>query len=99
MKTKRQNSIEARKINIRLLFGVITALTAMITPDTAQSAGEVVVAGSSWMGGKGVDVRNNADALNCWGSSYTVCPTSGQSVYTGCEWQCVELTQRLYTTR
>jgi hypothetical protein len=65
----------------------------------AQTPGSVIVAGSTWLGGKGVDVHwNNNDCCCGYGSSYTICPGTGSSVYTGCEWQCVELPQRLYTT-
>jgi len=66
----------------------------------AQIGGSVIVASNAWMGGLGVDIHWNSNVCCCgWGSSYTICPSSGQSVYTGCEWQCVELPQRLYTTR
>ena len=72
----------------------MTSITAQ-----AQAPGSVIVAGSSWLGGKGVDVHwNNNDCCCGYGSSYTICPGTGSSVYTGCEWQCVELPQRLYTT-
>jgi PA14 domain/Bacterial Ig-like domain (group 3)/Ig-like domain from next to BRCA1 gene/CHAP domain len=78
----------------------MVALTVMASFTTqAQAPGSVIVAGNTWLGGKGVDVHwNNNDCCCDYGSSYTVCPSTGASVYTGCEWQCVELPQRLYTT-
>ena len=78
-------------------MAAVAAMTSITTQ--GQTPGSVIVAGSTWLGGKGVDVHwNNNDCCCTYGSSYTICPGTGSSVYTGCEWQCVELPQRLYTT-
>src|SRR5438046_317876 len=82
-----------------ILLSGIAAINLTMAVDKA-SAATVLVGGGSWMGGNGVNVYwNNGDCCCGWGYSYTVCPATGASVYTGCEFQCVELTQRLYTTR
>src|SRR5437016_3417390 len=79
---------------------IVIALATSSYSAHAQAGGSVIVAANAWLGGNGVDVHWNAGDCCCgWGNSYTICPSTGASVYTGCEWQCVELAQRLYTTR
>ncbi len=66
---------------------------------SAASCGSVLLAGSAWLGGLGVDVKSNgADqgtGTSCGGSAVN----SVNGVKTGYEWQCTELVNRLYVTR
>jgi CHAP domain-containing protein len=65
----------------------------------AAPRGAVLLTGSAWLGGHGVDVMaNGANSTSVWGNSFAVTP-HGQSVYAGYEWQCVELVNRLYITK
>ncbi len=61
------------------------------------SCGTVILSGSSWLGGNGVNVYSNGGdegtGVSCGGTS-TV-----NGVTAGSEWQCVELVNRLYLTR
>ena len=57
-------------------------------------SGVVLLAGSSWLGGEGVDVCSNSpSSTDNFGSHST------NGVYDGEMWQCVELPVRLYLTR
>ncbi len=62
------------------------------------SCGTVLLAGSSWLGGNGVDVKSNGSdegtGSDCSGSLSYV-----NGVQAGEEWQCPELINRLYLTR
>ncbi|WP_150107567.1 CHAP domain-containing protein [Pedosphaera parvula] len=79
---------------------VVAALMTVAGYSAHGQTATLIVHSNAWLGGLGVDIFNNAGVCCCgWGSSYTICPSSGQSVYTGCEWQCVEMPQRLYTVR
>ena len=61
------------------------------------SCGSVLLAGSSWLGGQGVDVKSNGQyqgkGTPCGGTNYV------NGVESGLEWQCAELVNRLYLTR
>jgi hypothetical protein len=61
------------------------------------SCGSVLLAGSAWLGGQGVNVMSNGPdqgtGTSCGGTN-TV-----DGIRTGTEWQCVELVNRLYVTR
>lgn len=61
------------------------------------SCGKVLLAGSSWLGGQGVDVRSNGqyqgEGTPCGGTNKV------NGVVYGLEWQCAELVNRLYLTR
>jgi len=83
-----------------------TATVVALLPMTALPArsighitcGSVLLAGTSWLGGKGVDVLSNgADqgtARQC-----SRAPSVVGAVVAGERWQCVELVNRLYLTR
>jgi len=64
---------------------------------SSPPCGAVILPGSAWLGGYGVDVFSNGpDAgtgSSCGGISYV------NGVVSGEEWQCVELVDRLYLTR
>ncbi len=81
---------------------LLSWLTLSFTPwgleADAATQGTVLLSGSGWLGGRGVDViANGADPTSVWGNSYAVTP-SGQREYAGQEWQCVEMVNRLYLT-
>lgn len=60
----------------------------------APACGTVLLAGSGWLGGGGVDVHSNGatqGGSSCAGSSY-----ANYAVQAGGGWQCVELATRLY---
>jgi putative Ig domain-containing protein len=66
-------------------------------PPVASSCGSVLLAGTAWLGGAGVDVESNGPdqgtGTSCGGTN-TV-----NGIVSGFEWQCVELINRLYITR
>lgn len=84
------------------LIATAPALTILFVPPTgapaqADACGAVMLAGSDWLGGGGVDVMSNgADegtGTSCGGTM------SVGGVVSGSEWQCVELVNRLYLTK
>ncbi len=67
-------------------------------PAAAASCGQVLVAGSAWLGGRGVDARSNGS----WQGTGTACAgwsTANPAVRNGFGWQCVELASRLYAVK
>lgn len=64
---------------------------------SSGSCGTVLLAGSAWLGGHGVDVRSNGPhqgtGTACGGTNYV------GGVPTGRKWQCAELVNRLYLSR
>ena len=79
-----------------------SGLLAVVSVQSASAAsvcasggsGVVLMAGSSWLGGDGVDVCSNSpSSTDNFGSHST------DGVYDGEMWQCVELPVRLYLTR
>ncbi len=83
-----------------VLCAIAILLLAVPNISHALNAGDVIVPASAWLGGNGVDVHWNAgDCCGTWGNSYTVCPSSGQSIYCLWKWQCDELGNRLYVAR
>ncbi len=97
---------------VRILAGMLLAVSAVFLPVAAGPAGEaaaatmvapgacgnVLLAGSAWLGGLGVNVRSNGrfegEGTDCSGSMSKV-----GGVIAGEEWQCPELVNRLYLTR
>jgi hypothetical protein len=61
------------------------------------SCGNILLAGSSWLGGQGVDVKSNGiyqgSGTSCGGTSKV------DGITAGSEWQCAELVNRLYIDR
>ncbi len=61
------------------------------------ACGSVLVSGSSWLGGGGVDVHSNGSdegtGVSCGGNNYV------SGVFSGTQWQCVELVNRLYLSK
>jgi hypothetical protein len=83
--------------------GITTAEPALASGGCGQQS--VLLSGTDWLGGNGVDVCNNGGVDNDWGSScVSVSGAPGDSncpagkIYAGEEWQCVELVNRLYLT-
>lgn len=81
-----------------IAVGVMMVCGAQVA--RAQSPGacsSVLLAGSSWLGGSGVDVKSNGvdegSGASCGGTSVV------NGVVAGSEWQCVELVNRLYLSK
>ena len=86
-----------------VLVALLSWLSLSFTPwgleADAATQGTVLLNGSGWLGGRGVDVMaNGANSTSVWGNSFVVTPT-GQNEYAGYEWQCVELVNRLYLSK
>jgi hypothetical protein len=96
---------------VSLLLSMLTATFAVLaSPAMAATTpvksaqppcGALMVAGTSWLGGHGVNVYSNgtsvASANDCSSSGDTVDPHIPPVQY-GNAWQCVELIERLYIT-
>ena len=87
-----------------LLAGGAVSLTVVTAvPALAASCGDVLVSGSSWMGGNGVDVHSNGVDME----GPTACANNDTAIYNlnanppiyGLGWQCVELVNRLYASK
>ena len=88
-----------------LVAGVCGVSAVMLAANAATAApavtpgacGRVLLAGSGWLGGQGVDVKSNGPdqgtGNSCGGTNVV------DGVKTGLEWQCVELVNRLYVSR
>jgi hypothetical protein len=80
-------------------FFTLSTSTTVVTPvRAATTCGEVLIKGSSWLQGNGVDVRSNG------ANTFTGVSCNGVSVSTplqqyGYGFQCVELAARLYRVR
>ncbi len=101
--SKRPASTALRLLLVALLSIAGTAVVTLpASPVFAASCGEILVKGSDWLGGGGVDVRSNGQYQN----TGTECKPGGE-VYNlsanppqyGYGWQCVELVNRLYNTK
>src|SRR5215469_14069798 len=72
-------------------------LAVAVSRGPAGSCGNVLLAGSAWLGGQGVNVKSNGyhqgSGVSCGGTNHV------HGVTTGSEWQCTELVNRLYVTR
>ena len=80
------------------LFTLSSSSTLVTTARAATTCGEVLIKGSSWLQGHGVDVRSNG------ANTFTGVSCNGVSVSTPLEqygygFQCVELAARLYRVR
>jgi len=83
-----------------------SALLSIISPSVALAAsvvtpgscGRVLLAGSAWLGGKGVAVRSNG-ADEGLGADCASGTSKVKGVTAGEEWQCVEMINRLYLSR
>lgn len=80
------------------LFCVLMPFALALPP---SGYGNLMVSGSSWLSGQGVDARSNGTSIYV-SYQYYADPNNtpyGTNVNTGMMWQCVELPQRLYTER
>jgi hypothetical protein len=72
-------------------------VAAAVPAVSLGSCGSVLLSGSAWLGGVGVDVMSNgADqglGVSCGGTNHV------NGIVSGSEWQCTELVNRLYLTR
>src|SRR4051812_23287507 len=93
---KRTNTLRVWSV----LCAIAISLLAIPNISKALNPGDLLVAGSAWMGGNGVNVYWNAgDCCGTWGNSYTICPSSGVNTYCLWKWQCDELGNRLFVAR
>lgn len=92
--TVRRAVSERKRRVLRGIFAsgliTITMLCSPLLGGTA-AADSLVLGGSNWFYGNGVDVRSGGD-----GSQMTQSTPMGGTVTTGSKWQCVELVNRLY---
>src|SRR5437667_8499294 len=73
---------------------VIVLLAASSDTALALNPGDVILYGSQWLGGNGVNIYyNGANGGSVWGNDYV------NGIYVGLEWQCVDLAGRLYNVR
>jgi hypothetical protein len=81
--------------------GLSPAATASAeVPRVAPGAcGSVLLAGSNWLGGRGVDVRSNGADQSTGTSCGGKADNTVNGVPTGLKWQCIELVNRLFLTR
>lgn len=96
IRTRRTVAAAALALGLGVAVAVPTEAVgaASAASRAAPRCGTVLVAGSSWLGGTGVDVRSNGatqGGRSCAGSSY-----ANYAVQAGGGWQCVELATRLY---
>src|SRR5438046_2994741 len=81
-----------------LLCGVLPFGGA--APASAAACDEILVPGSAWMGGTGVDVRSNGPYTGTEASCRPMVTDLAAAVpQWGYGWQCVELVNRLYMSR
>ena len=92
-----------RHVYLRLALALVAA--AMFVPALGvQSVAaydppfdKVIIPGTDWLGGKGVDVVSNGSAYDyCNPDKDASCKHFVDGQYTGVKWQCVELVQRLW---
>src|SRR5437879_12682201 len=91
---------------IRTAAAAVTVLLCSVlpfagaTPASAAACDDVLVPGSAWIGGIGVDIRSNGPYTGTQASCRPmVTDLSGLVPQWGFGWQCVELVTRLYMTR
>src|SRR5438128_1868783 len=98
----RQASNKSKALKLALAAGIVTAILvgaigrteSASAQRTGYPCGFVLLKGTDWLGGRGVDVHLNTggrDDNGNW-SIYNSCGTPAQ-------WQCVELVNRLYKSR
>ena len=89
-------------VGTALSIGIMSALplpVASAAPSVNPgSCGSVLLAGSAWLGGHGVDVKSNGVDEGL-GSDCSTAHSSVNKVPAGEEWQCPELVNRLYLTQ
>jgi hypothetical protein len=110
VRTMRKRSVEWLVVApLILVFGtmVLPGSGGLLAPSVAGAVvpgacGSVLLSGSSWLSGGGVDVYSNGT----YQGTGTDCPDPGhvvdnhyKHIVTGEEWQCVELINRLYLTK
>lgn len=85
---------------VAAVLGLALAAAPHVASAQNEPWGSVLVPGGNWLQGHGVNVYWNGtptcNTTYVGGNSYTT--YNGTSYYTGLEYQCVELPQRLYTT-
>jgi hypothetical protein len=81
-----------------IAVGSLVGLAPNASAVAPGACGSTLLAGSSWLGGNGVDVKSNGGDEGTGVSCATGSNTVG-GVTSGLKWQCVELVDRLYLTR
>ena len=105
MPIKARKRLIARALVLTMLLMACSASFFVSTKKAeAANCGDVLVSGSSWAGGNGVDVHSNApydgdvSGNSCAGSTEVFNLSANPPQY-GYGWQCVELAARMYATR
>ena len=80
------------------LFTGVTTVTLVEVAQAAPTCGDVLIKGSQWLQGDGVDVKSNG-ANTFTGVSCNGVSVSNPTVQYGYGFQCVELAARLYRVR
>jgi len=82
------------------------AMCLLLTPfanATTNKQNRVILSGSSWLGGNGVDIYANDGDFNSTSSDVNYVnigtPSHPHMILSGYRWQCVELVNRLYLTK
>jgi hypothetical protein len=82
-------------VGVLVVAGPLAAAAASVSPG---ACGNVLLAGTDWLGGQGVDVKSNG-ADEGLGSDCSSALSYVNGHLAGEEWQCVEMINRLYLTR
>ncbi len=94
--------IACAAVGTALSIGIMSALplpVASAAPSVNPgSCGSVLLAGSAWLGGRGVNVKSNG-ADEGLGSDCSSAHSYVNGVLAGDEWQCPELVSRLYLSQ
>jgi hypothetical protein len=106
-KPKRANAFTKLSIvSIALITGSVMPIAVfpgVALADTDCSPNGVALAGSSWLGGTGVNVCNHPGDSSHYCLTISGDPTGSNcpagQVWTGDKWQCVEMVNRLYLTK
>jgi len=95
-----------RLIPAVVVLGLLTsgAVVVTSTPALADTCGQVMLAGSAWLNGGGVNVHSNAQDGQSYGDNDCASPAEVYNLNAsppqyGDGWQCVELVNRLYMTK
>lgn len=79
-----------------LVVVLIVCGCVAFVPHANAKTNRVILSGSDWLGGSGVDVYSNDGDFSSASADYNTIVIKGQSYRTGLRWQCVELVERLY---
>ncbi|HET9411976.1 MAG TPA: CHAP domain-containing protein, partial [Candidatus Saccharimonadales bacterium] len=90
---RRQEISRALAVVLLLIGSLLVATPAKAKTNT------VILYGSEWLGGGGVDIYSNDGNYGSAIGDYFKIPVNGVEYRTGLRWQCVEMVYRLYLAR